>query len=347
MDMEENEFHQRQPLLASDPDDILLENGLSSLTDNSPRIRNGSAVKIEIDMPSGERLESTKFPKEYWKTCTALVFVLVNFVFTTASLSITHELRNPSLPPLPDITLDHLPYHKWALDISEILIMIASIVAALLVVFHKHRCILVRRICVIIGLLYGYRAVTMIVTVLPSANPEYHCDTQLNHTISSSEVLHRVIKIMSGFGLSINGNHVYCGDFIFSGHTMILILCYLIIVDYTPKKLWLLHSILFLAAVGGIAMLMVAKGHYSIDVIIAYFVTTRLWYILHTVINCKQLQNKTSANFLSRLWWWRLIVWYEENVKAPVPYKFEIPNPSFRLGTVSVKTRFRDPSRDI
>ena len=39
MDMEENEFHQRQPLLASDPDDILLENGLSSLTDNSPRIR--------------------------------------------------------------------------------------------------------------------------------------------------------------------------------------------------------------------------------------------------------------------------------------------------------------------
>ena len=127
----------------------------------------------------------------------------------------------------------------------------------------------------------------MIVTVLPSANPEYHCDTQLNHTISSSEVLHRVIKIMSGFGLSINGNHVYCGDFIFSGHTMILILCYLIIVDCkyttlsfssvsslftlhssdTPKKLWLVHSILFLAAVGGILMLMVAKGHYSIDVV--------------------------------------------------------------------------------
>ena len=130
-------------------------------------------------------------------------------------------------------------------------------------------------------------------------------------------------------------------------------------------------------AVGGVLMLMVAKGHYSIDVvsfmsiliklivnriakIIAYFVTTRLWYILHSIINTRQLQTRTSANFLSRsahcscppqgqfhhfcsyrLWWWRLIVWYEENVKAPVPYKFEIPNPSFSL------TRVRDPSRDI
>ena len=99
------------------------------------------------------------------------------------------------------------------------------------------RFIILRRICVIVGLLYLYRAVTMIVTVLPSANPEYHCDPKLNHTISSSEVLHRVVKILSGFGLSINGQHVYCGDFIFSGHTMILVLCYLIIQEC--KFIWI------------------------------------------------------------------------------------------------------------
>ena len=28
---------------------------------------------------------------------------------------------------------------------------------------------------------------------------------QLNHTISAGEVAHRVVKIISGFGLSING----------------------------------------------------------------------------------------------------------------------------------------------
>ena len=49
--------------------------------------------------------------------------------------------------------------------------------------------------------------------------------------IPEFQVVRRVVKIMSGFGLSINGQHVYCGDFIFSGHTMILILAYLIITE--------------------------------------------------------------------------------------------------------------------
>ena len=101
-------------------------------------MRNGSAVKIEIGMPP-ERLMSTKFPKEYWKTTTALCFVLSNFLLTTVSLSITHELQRPGLPPLPDITLDHILYRRWALDVSEILIMVSTIIAAFFVVFHKYR----------------------------------------------------------------------------------------------------------------------------------------------------------------------------------------------------------------
>eukprot|EP00092_Neocalanus_flemingeri_P054719 GFUD01064479.1.p1 GENE.GFUD01064479.1~~GFUD01064479.1.p1 ORF type:complete len:317 (-),score=52.53 GFUD01064479.1:359-1309(-) len=316
--MDENEFHQRQPLLSGDLEDLEEHN----LTSISPRVRNGSAVKIEIEMPSCERLE--------------------------ASLSITHELRNTALPPLPDLVLDHLPYHKGALDVSEILIMIATIVAALVVVFHKHRCILIRRICVIVGLLYGYRAITMIVTVLPSANKEYHCDVQLNHTISTGEVVHRVLKIMSGFGLSINGQHIYCGDFIFSGHTMILILCYLIIVEYTPVCLWLLHWLLWLVALSGVSMLMISRGHYTIDVIIAYFVTTRLWYMHNAIIANRHFQQRASTNHLGRLWWWRLAVWFEDNVKGPVPAQFEFPNPwSFSFNSVTTKSRARDPARDI
>jgi hypothetical protein len=42
-------------------------------------------------------------------------------------------------------------------------------------------------------------------------------------------IVKRVFVLMSGMGLSINGKHIYCGDYIFSGHTMVLTLGFLVI----------------------------------------------------------------------------------------------------------------------
>ena len=74
----------------------------------------------------------------------------------------------------------------------------------------------------------------MFVTVLPIANSQYPCDpklTETGQTLTVLIVLKRAIKILSGFGLSMNGQHVFCGDFIFSGHTMIFLLGYLVIIE--------------------------------------------------------------------------------------------------------------------
>jgi len=350
--MEENEFHQRQPLLCAEleehPNGGEEDNSVQML--GSPRSRNGSAIKIEIELPPAGR-QDTKFPKERGKTCIALLFVLLNFLLTTASLSITHELRRTDSKPLPDIILDNIPYHSWALDVSEVLIMFSTVVAALTVFLHKHRFILIRRVCVIVGLLYGYRGLTMIVTVLPAANLDYLCDPQLNHTISAGEVAHRVVKIISGFGLSINGQHVYCGDWIFSGHTMILILAYLIVTEYSSRRLWLLHWLLWLFALVGVGMLMMARGHYTVDVVIAYYVTTRIWIMHNTMIVNRHFQQRSATNFLDRLWWSRLAIWFEENVRGPVPPVFQLPLPSFRPSVAKVawatsKTRM-GRARDI
>lgn len=325
--------------MAVDTESLETDEGVSL---NSPRVRNGSAVKIEIEMGGCSEwglggVVENKFPKERWKTCVALMFVLLNFLLTTASLSITHELRDPSMGPLPDLTLDHIPYRSWALDMSEVLILVGVLVAALVVFCHKHRYILIRRVSLMVGLLYGYRAVTMLVTSLPSANREYHCDVQLNHTITAGEVARRVLKIMSGFGLSINGQHVYCGDWIFSGHTMILVLCYLIVEEYTDGRLrivWLVHWLLAVVAWAGVGMLLVSRGHYTIDVVIAYFVTTRLWYMHNSLIQERLRGGGGSEGHLARLWWWRLAVWLEDNVRGEVTPQFEFPVslPSSLLG---------------
>jgi len=40
----------------------------------------------------------------------------------------------------------------------------------------------------------------------------------------------------------------------------------------------------------GVIMVLVAHGHYTVDVLIAYYVTTRLWYIYHTLANNAHLK---------------------------------------------------------
>ena len=68
----------------------------------------------------------------------------------------------------------------------------------------------------------------MFVTVLPKSDITYTCRPPSDH-VTIVTIIRRVLTIMSGGGLSINGHHVYCGDYIFSGHTVTLLMCYLVV----------------------------------------------------------------------------------------------------------------------
>ena len=72
------------------------------------------------------------------------------------------------------------------------------------------------------------RALTMFVTVLPVSSRTYFCSPKSNDTTVWTAIA-RAVSMISGFGLSINGKQNYCGDFIYSGHTVMLVLGYLII----------------------------------------------------------------------------------------------------------------------
>lgn len=71
----------------------------------------------------------------------AFVICCINFILTTASLALVHE-RVPDRDvygPLPDTFLDNVPSTSWALDVSEILIMISTTVTFGVIVLHRHR----------------------------------------------------------------------------------------------------------------------------------------------------------------------------------------------------------------
>ena len=106
-------------------------------------------------------------------------------------------------------------------------------------IIHYFRTIVLRRIFLLVGIHYYYRAITMYVTALPKPNEYYPCEPKLNHT-SALIIFKRVLRLLSGMGLSINGKHVYCGDYIYSGHTMTLIMTYLVIKEckHNPQQIF-------------------------------------------------------------------------------------------------------------
>jgi len=51
-------------------------------------------------------------------------------------------------------------------------------------------------------------------------------------------------------------------------------------------------------AATGVLMVLIAHGHYTVDVIIAYLVTTRLFWIYHTLANNVYLKVRLFSFFL-------------------------------------------------
>ena len=174
-----------------------------------------------------EEQNTLDIPKEPFKTFLSGLFLLSGFLATTISLSVTHD-HVPLTPSLPDEVLDHVEYLSWGLTASEAILIINVTMAVTVVILHHHRLIILRRVWFLLGLLYYYRSLTMFVTILPKPDKNYKCMVEEDH-VTFLIIVKRVLHIISGGGLSVNGKHVYCGDYIFSGHTVIFVMAYLCI----------------------------------------------------------------------------------------------------------------------
>lgn len=322
------ELMQRQPLLAR----AVKINVPSGNTDESDPDQEHSPQRSHpnefiVEIPAGTVREE-RYPKEIWKTILSFFFLFLCVCINMMSLSLVHE-RLPDrniTKPLPDIFLDNVTARDWSLDVSEYLIMVATTIAMLVVLFHKHRFIVARRIFFIIGLLYLYRSITMFVTVLPVSSETYFCSPKSNGT-TPLLVIKRMFYLISGFGLSINGKHTYCGDYIYSGHTMVLVLSYLVVAEYSPKKLWLLHWAMWATAFVGIAFVLLAHAHYCIDVILGYYITTRLFWTFHSLLLTPQRSGAGGQYMIQREWWYFIFSFMERGSRGPVPRRYSWPLP--------------------
>lgn len=273
---------------------------------------------------------ATRLHPEYIKTVIALGYLFVVTWITAFVMVIVHD-RVPDMkkyPPLPDIFLDNVPYIPWAFHMCEWTGTLLLVIWLCVLAFHKHRFILLRRFFGLAGTVFLLRCITMLITSLSVPGSHLQCNPRTSpHSHSDQFLLDLMYKmkqayvIWKGAGMSIQGVRS-CGDYMFSGHTVALTMLNFFITEYTPRHVYLLHIFTWLLNMFGIFFILSGHEHYSIDVFIAFYITSRLFLYYHTLANNQALMQRDSIR--TRIWF-PLFSFFESSVDGIVPNEFESP----------------------
>ena len=110
------------------------------------------------------------------------------------------------------------------------------------------------------------RVLTFLLTVLPG--PNYHCrphSAEYNPPRNYKDILF-VMDAFKG-----------CGDLVFSSHTIFVLLCSLTLHKYTDHR-WVRRIVWTIAFIFGFVVV-AARKHYSIDILIAWYTVPLLWIV--------------------------------------------------------------------
>ncbi|XP_071539189.1 sphingomyelin synthase-related protein 1-like [Panulirus ornatus] len=313
-----NHQHNLQPPLAHLPN-------ASSHT----RTRNYSSDSQASDLPDQQKFSGLRRPSgvatqlrpEYVKTVISFLYIFLVTWITAIVMVYVHD-RVPDRerhPPLPDIFLDNVPHIPWAFQLCEITILVMTSVWFVILFFHKHRSIAVRRFCALSGSVFLLRCATMFITSLSVPGSHLECAPRDPSDIRTQ--LEQAWIIWQGGGLSIKGVRT-CGDYMFSGHTTALTMLNFFITEYTPRRMYYLHIASWVLNTFGIFFILAAHEHYSIDVFIAFYITSRMFLYYHSLANNRALHQRDS--FRTKIWF-PMFSYFEAHIDGIVPNEYSNP----------------------
>ncbi|VDO99655.1 unnamed protein product [Soboliphyme baturini] len=254
------------------------------------------------------------------KTLVAAFYFSCSILLTSLVMVIVHD-RVPdakTYPPLPDMLLDNIPHIPWAFYSCEILGCFLAAILFVIFFFHKHR-----RFFSLAGTVFLLRCITMMITSLSVPGVHLKCAARKNS--NWYEKLDDAFHIWYGMGMSMFGVRS-CGDYMFSGHTSVVTLLNHFITEYTPDTWNYLHTISWVGNLFAIFFILAGHEHYSIDVFIAFYISSRLFLYYHSM--AYNARFVTAAD--DRLKIWFPLFWFLESgsPSGRIPNEFEWPLPS-------------------
>ncbi|KAL9657989.1 hypothetical protein ABK040_016639 [Willaertia magna] len=232
----------------------------------------------------------------------AKVFIAALFFFSASctnvfvTVFIIGDRININTEPSADILFDLFPEkvpHAFAIaEICTVSLVILLIGTVILNNFQEKINILFR-FFLLIGFLLYLRALCIAITVfpVPSVILQAKCQNFIDKVRLSKVNL--FLQLVLGAGTSgMNENISTCGDYVFSGHTLTLTIISFFIRKYlatlyTNTNRWLSLTIRIIAHLLnfiGMTFIIVSREHYSVDVVLGYFLTIVVCQYYHSLV---------------------------------------------------------------
>jgi hypothetical protein len=183
--------------------------------------------------------------------------------------------------PLHDLSFDWLPdwshLRGWFPDLCLTTLMISTVFFNILWPHRKRieyqGIVVLRRFLWILCILYLFRSLTIIVTTVP--NPVFNCVPKHEHASNLQNYV-RMIRSMASGKISA------CTDNIYSGHTSMATL--MVYTFWMYSGLWFLKVYAVIHGFVIIWAILISRLHYTIDVLIAMFMTSFVFLTFHFLL---------------------------------------------------------------
>lgn len=261
--------------------------------------------------------------------CTCIWKLTLTYTYTHIYFPPTHRVRTPNmmildllgritgLKTLPDLghdatayVLNVLGYEVEYVNVHHLPDTIVSCLLCLagaVFVLHPLRCIMFRRVTIIMSYLFWLRSTTVLLTGMPDPSPK--CQEQFGSPsgyYKSQPIFPRAFDRAWTYMLNPT-NHITCGDMIFSGHTTVMMVVALVFYYYCREELmgdnvvfrklgapkWTCAAIrwvVYLMTIVGIASVVATRFHYSIDVFLAIYFSLNTFIGYHCAIDYSRLK---------------------------------------------------------
>ncbi|TBU12513.1 putative sphingomyelin-like synthase [Hamiltosporidium tvaerminnensis] len=220
------------------------------------------------------------------------IFVLLSVVgftiFTLYMMNLMSNVasfwspNNKAYEPLPDLFFDLFGY-KNVEKIVDTLMYMMLISTAIAILIRKDAILIFFRLATCISFSYLLRMTTVGITNLP--DPNLDCFQVVEDTLTEA-------------------SYRRCGDNIFSGHSIIILMCTFVWTKYdffNNELYWLIMSVfVWIICITNLVCILFARYHYSVDILLAFYICSSVWLIYDLIWTKYLIKNAYIASLIKQ-----------------------------------------------